>query len=126
MGARSKWPSDSLSRRGSSTRSLRRASSSGCTRSAIPELVEAALEPGLKPGQRAWVLAMLFAITGHNDPRGDHMFMFGGSDILGSFEFTGDGEGSCRGGKIDPKKQQAFAEKWCVWKTDHYYTVEKQ
>jgi internalin A len=92
--------------------------------SAVPDLIDAALEPSLKPVQRAWVLAMLFAITGHNDPRGT--LLFGGNEILGPVEYMGEGEGSSSGGKIDLEKQRAFAETWRVWKTDHYYVVEKQ
>ena len=96
--------------------------------SAVPDLVDAALEPSLKPAQRAWVLGLLFAITGHNDPRGSEPFFVDGQAILGSYEYeySGGERGSSRGGKIDPEKQRAFAEKWRVWKTGHYYTVEKR
>jgi hypothetical protein len=67
---------------------------------------------------------LLFAITGHNDPR-KVAPLFDGSDILGSYEYCGDGEGSCRDGQINSEKQKAFAEKWRVWKTDGYYVIEK-
>ncbi len=29
-----------------------------------------------------------------------------------------------RGQQVDLKKQRAFAEKWRVWKTDGYYSIE--
>ena len=95
--------------------------------SAVPDLVDAAVKPSLKPAQRAWVLGLLFAITGHNNPLGSEPFSLDGEEILGSYEYeySSGGSGSCRRGKIDPEKQRAFAEKWRVWKTDHYYTVEK-
>jgi hypothetical protein len=91
--------------------------------SAVPDLIDAALDPKLTTGQRAWVLGLLFAITGHNDPR-DMEHFFAGSAILGSFEYIGDGTGSRPGGQIDVKKQRAFAEKWRVWKTNGYYSIE--
>jgi hypothetical protein len=92
--------------------------------SALPDLIDAVLDPNLKPGQRAWVLGLLFAITGHNDPR-DACLLLDESDILGAYEYCGDGEGSCSGGKINPEKQKAFAEKWRVWKTNRYYIIEE-
>lgn len=90
---------------------------------AIPDLIDAALDANLKPGQRAWVLGLLFAITGHNDPRG--WMGLEGSEILGDYEAEDveGGRGSCRGGEINLTKQRAFAEKWRVWKTDHYYVI---
>ena len=91
---------------------------------AIPDLIDAALDSNLKPGQRAWVLGMLFAITGHNDPRGS--LGLDGSEVIGSYvaEDADGGRSSCNGGEIDLTKQRAFANKWRVWKTDHYYTIE--
>ena len=114
--------------------------------SALPDLIDGALDPSLKPGQRAWVLGLLFAITGHNDPRGVPDDLSAGRELLGSYEYTGGrgmgstrlwvadsyeysseaGSGSFRGGKINPEKQRAFAEKWRVWKTNGYYTLQKR
>ena len=113
---------------------------------ALPDLIDGAPDPSLKPGQRAWVLGLLFAITGHNDPRGVPDDLSAGRELLGSYEYTGGwgmgstrlwvadsyeysseaGSGSFRGGKINPEKQRAFAEKWRVWKTNGYYTLQKR
>ena len=102
-------------------------------RRAIPDLVDAALDPKLTPGRRAWVLGLLFAITGHNDPRElghplaeliTRMSERREGTILGPYKYEGEGTGSRRQGEIDPVKQREFAERWRVWKEKGYYVVE--
>jgi hypothetical protein len=47
--------------------------------------------------------------------------------VADSYEYSSEaGSGSFRGGKINPEKQRAFAEKWRVWKTDGYYALKKR
>jgi hypothetical protein len=90
--------------------------------SAVPDLIDAALNKDFKPGQRAWVLGLLFAITECNDPRYPDK---SGGNIIGNYESCGAGEESYQNkDSIAPEKQQAFAERWRVWKTDHYYIIE--
>ena len=89
---------------------------------AIPDLIDAALDGELTPGKRAWVLALLTGITGHNNPCDE---FFSGGSILGAYEYSSAHSRRSGSGKIDPIKQKAFAEQWRVWKTDGYFTMEK-
>lgn len=89
---------------------------------AIPDLIDAALDPDLTPGKRAWVLGLLTGITGHNNPCDG---LFDGAEILGDYEYESSGASGSGGGKISPTKQKGFAEKWRVWKTDRYFKIEK-
>jgi hypothetical protein len=89
---------------------------------AIPDLIDAALDPDITPGKRAWVLGLLTGITGHNNPCGGFL---GGADILGSYEYRSMGARGSGTGNVDPKKQKAFAEKWRPWKTDEYFKIVK-
>ena len=84
---------------------------------ALPPLFEALEEPDLEPGRRAWVLALLYSISGLRDPRRER-------GILGDYTFrmapigspaTGEGltSGSIRSqGEIDVGRQEAFAATW--------------
>jgi hypothetical protein len=98
---------------------------------AVPQIVEATQDKSLSPEKRAWQLAILYSITGQNDPRGP----LGISGILGDYESregpwqvfgSKEGEfpqggfgysetGSFRGGKIDTKAQFEFASIWTEW-----------
>jgi hypothetical protein len=98
--------------------------------SAVPDLIDAALDENLKPGQCAWVLGLLFAITGHNDPRPRYIDgvekMESESNIIGAYEYVySGGRGSFHNGSVSPEKQRAFAERWRVWKTNQYYIIGK-
>lgn len=100
---------------------------------AIPQLVEAVQDKSLKPGKRAWLLSILFSITGQIDPRGDGYFHTGG--CLGSYEYiqgpwsfaggkNGEEEpitfalpstGSVSGGRTNEKGLAEYAAKWPAW-----------
>lgn len=96
---------------------------------AVPVLLESATDNKLTPARRAWVLALLFSITGYNDPRfatgvvgsysdrGGSWQIWGGLDgkmTSGGFGYSG--SGFCWGGEIDVAKQQEFAKKWQAFK----------
>jgi hypothetical protein len=89
---------------------------------AIPDLIDAALDPDLTPGKRAWVLALLTGITGHNNPCDG---FFSGPQILGAYELVSGESRETGRGRIDPEQQTAFAEKWRAWKTDGCFIIEK-
>jgi len=90
--------------------------------SAIPFLIDAALDKKSSPRKRAWVLGMLFGITGHNDPRQWNGFL-GNPFIIGQHEYKTSVVGGISGGMIDVKQQRKFAEQWRVWKNRGYYKV---
>ena len=94
--------------------------------SAVPDLIDAALDPMLEPGKRAWVLGILFAITGHNDPRHVRESLFSPNEIIGAYEYCGAGKGAVSGGRVDPVKQWAFAVRWRVWKEESYYVIRSE
>jgi len=89
---------------------------------AVPEMIASLDAPELTVDKRAWILGLLFSVTGLNDPRlddgvlGDFSYRTasgpqsrpgGGGGLLG-----GSGSGSHTGRKIVPEKQRAFAQTW--------------
>ena len=88
---------------------------------AVPDLIDAALDPELHPVRRAQVLALLTSITCCNDPRQE----FG---VLGSYECRASGwreiggqalsrsEQSVSAGEVDAKAALKFAQRWRGWK----------
>jgi tetratricopeptide (TPR) repeat protein len=97
---------------------------------AVPVLLEELGNDRISDKKRAWILALLFSVTGRNDPRG----VFN-SDVLGAYECqeggwriaggqdddeessVGIGFGSTHraNGRIDPKAQRKFAQVWKGW-----------
>jgi hypothetical protein len=92
---------------------------------AVPVLLEQLADEKLTPAKRAWVLALLFSITGRNDPRlADGVLpsfryrevgwqVWGGTNGKmneGGIGFGGDG--SVWSGSIDTARQQEFAKQW--------------
>lgn len=101
---------------------------------AVPDLIEAAIDPQLDPARRAQVLAILFSVTSHNDPQL--------KGVLGPYEYRGSGwtfmgeptdgamsnstqSKSVRTGNIDAKAQMEFAERWRVWVKEGYIQVKQ-
>jgi tetratricopeptide (TPR) repeat protein len=99
---------------------------------AVPTLLEELERKELGEKRRARVLALLFSITGRNDPRGDCRFFPDESKVLGSYTAQ-DGPwtvsadpGKIAGagwsdpysvkGTIDPEQQKEFARRWLAWK----------
>ncbi len=92
---------------------------------AVPVLLEEVLEDDLDSLRRAWILSLLFAITGRNDPRrkaealGAHSFRESGWALFGSrpggVPSGGIGFGStgtAGGGSPDPRVQRELAQSW--------------
>jgi hypothetical protein len=89
----------------------------------VPGLVEAAGKEDLDPRKRAWLLSLLFTVTGLHDPRdldalGPHQYRNRGWAVAAGFDepelrgFGGFGEGSAIGGSIDLAGQRRLAERW--------------
>ncbi|MBM4070698.1 MAG: tetratricopeptide repeat protein [Planctomycetes bacterium] len=90
---------------------------------AVPSLLDALNDDKLSPGRRGWILALLFSITGYNDPRLEGVLgsydvrqawwqVWGGRDgRRDSGGFGGSADGS-RNGVIDPAVQRDFARSW--------------
>lgn len=101
------------------------------------ELIKAALSDKTPPGRRAWILGLLYSISGWNDPMrapgvlgpydyrhsGWSLFGGGASGIAGGG--FGRGAMSIKVGTIDEKKQIEFAKKWKVWLDRDYIKVVK-
>jgi len=96
---------------------------------AVPPLLDDLLGDGEDPYRRAWVLSLLFTITGKNDPRegpgalGAHEYRESGWALLGSRPgrpATGGlgvgGRGTVSGGKPDPGAQAELVQAWREWK----------
>jgi tetratricopeptide (TPR) repeat protein len=99
---------------------------------AVPVLIESLRVGKLTSQRKAQVFALLFSITGENDPRGD---VFSRSSALGTFEElqagwavfgSRDGQGrsggiqlasgpSKREGKLSEREQQALTQRWLEW-----------
>ena len=92
---------------------------------AVPVLIDTLESKDGSGNQCAWILALLFTITGQNDPRDAHgvlasyEYVEGGWDELGGMKnedpsggFGCGSKGSSMGGAIDADTQRRFAEKW--------------
>jgi hypothetical protein len=77
----------------------------------------------LEPTKRAWLLALLFSITGRNDPRSSEILgsyqdrptgwhLSGGRDGQTDSSSSGWREGSSHEGRIDSAQQRTFATTW--------------
>ena len=95
---------------------------------AVPPLVAAVQEKDLSTEKRAWLLAILYSLTGENDPRqerdvlGAHSFVGGpwatwtgknGDPLAASFGIYS--SGSVSAGEPKQEKQLEFAAKWNEW-----------
>jgi hypothetical protein len=105
---------------------------------AVPILVDELSNNELTPIKRAWILALLFSITGQNDPRNEH-------GVLGSHEYREHGwqvwgglseekssggvgfgsSGSVSGARIDISKQREFAKQWQRFKQNAIVVRER-
>lgn len=76
----------------------------------VEELVKAALSGSTPPGRRAWILGLLFGITGQNDPTG-------AAGVLGPYvcNIANSFEWSVPDGVLIEKKQLEFTTKWKQW-----------
>lgn len=72
---------------------------------AVPQLVEAVQDKELKTGKRAWLLGILYSITGREDPRGEDEWHLGG--CLESYEYA-EGPWSLAAGKNDEQQPVSF------------------
>lgn len=93
---------------------------------AVPTLIELAQDKKLTTSKRAWLLALLFSITGEHDPRTP--FVLGSySYVTGAWEIwtekkperaatnRGTGTGSRSGGELDDQKLRELAAEWKTW-----------
>jgi hypothetical protein len=104
---------------------------------AIPTLLEELDEERLTPSKRAWILALLFSITGQNDPRtqfgviGSYSYRETGWDISGGLDeqnssgVLGFGRSGWAGGKLDVIKQREFAKRWERFKENNIVVRER-
>ncbi len=99
---------------------------------AVPALLDGLADEKLTPKKRAWVLALLFSITGRNDPRGAEGVLGSYSDREAGWQVWGGVGGKAEAGGfggsedghvwdlfgrgIDAKKQRIFAERWRAFK----------
>lgn len=96
---------------------------------AIPVLLDALTATDTTAEQRAWVFAILFSLTGDNDPQccegavGSHMrqesgwqLRFGRPGENPSFGMGWSEDFSSNGGRIDPKAQSELIKKWQGWR----------
>jgi hypothetical protein len=122
VGTYDKWAHDTISPNSPAGQLM------GMSVIAVPPLVQAVQDKVHSPEKRAWLLSILYSLTGENDPR-----KYGG--VLGSYSYfegpwqvwsgkngerTAGGiqlssSGSMSGGKIDPAKQLDLAAKWQEW-----------
>jgi tetratricopeptide (TPR) repeat protein len=104
---------------------------------AVPVLLVELENEELTPGRRAWLLSLLFSITGRNDPRDESGVLPGYSYYETGWEIWGgrDGRmtavgvgfgstGSVDWGEIDVGKQRRFAQRWRAFK-DHIIVRER-
>ncbi len=102
----------------------------------VLDLAEAATDPKLAPVQRAWVLGLLYSITGFHNPRfaenviGPHEFKDPGYAIWSSTVRSSGGSSGfvlsfVRNEKIDPAKQREFAKRWQQWLQKNPVRVEE-
>ncbi|WP_254512333.1 hypothetical protein [Anatilimnocola floriformis] len=100
----------------------------GFGRPAVPLLIDEVQKKDLSPGKRAWLLSLLFSLTGENDPRkengivasysyseGPWMTASGSDGGFSSFGLGVSSTGTMIGGKIEPDKQLEFVVKWKDW-----------
>ena len=89
----------------------------------VPVLLDELEDAKLEPARRAWVLALLFTITGRNDPRSGEILgsyrdrqtwwqVWGGRDGRMDAGGSGGRDEIKVEGKIDLAKQRQFAESW--------------
>ena len=96
---------------------------------AVPALLDDLLGDGNDPYRRAWVLSLLFTITGKNDPRegsgalGAHEYRESGWALLGSRPgapatggFGVGARGTVSGGEPDPGAQEDLVKTWREWR----------
>jgi hypothetical protein len=88
---------------------------------AVPDMIDAALDPKLHAVRRAQVLALLASITSCNDPRQE-------PGTLGSYECRTSGwvqfgrrtlsrgDETVEGGEVDGEAALKFAQRWRAWK----------
>ena len=91
---------------------------------AVPALLDVLDDDKLTDQRRAWVFAVLFSITGWNDPRDESGVLAAYESRGGGWAVTGGRNGkvyamglggggsSMSGGKFDAKTQREFAKKW--------------
>jgi hypothetical protein len=101
---------------------------------AVPQLIAASIVADTPPVRRAWILGLLYCITGRNDPTqeagvlGDFEHRYSGSWTMGGPEGGGMAGFVRRSvtsvdGTIDPAKQQNFARRWLPWIEKGYIEV---
>jgi hypothetical protein len=102
---------------------------------AVPSLINLLDDRMLKPSQRAWAFAILFSITGDNDPLGNGQFTTASAAVdgpLGAYEVFSpawsvlDGKGiggaglsrneSFLEGRINSEKQEQLTKQWLNWR----------
>ena len=114
---------------------------------AVPVLIDSLENEEMEPVKRAWVLGMLYSITGENDPTGTEVLkIFSGEvGILGKAVIAHKGwsalskspDGSSVGGfspastteqdfDINEKQQRKFAKKWAAWKSNYLLVEENE
>jgi hypothetical protein len=103
---------------------------------AVPDLISAAVAEETPATRRAWILAILFSLTGRNDPsaepgvigpyqsRSADWVVRGGYDEGAGVMGLGSGSTKAAEGTIDPKKQLEFAARWKVWLDKGYIKIE--
>lgn len=96
---------------------------------AVPALMEAVGQKNLSERRTAWLLSLLFSVTGEYDPRGDaggnltvlpdHHYLLGnfqawGSDQEAAGKWRGE-ERESLGRRVDRQEQSAFVRRWQQW-----------
>jgi hypothetical protein len=96
---------------------------------AVPPLIDIAQDASLPSGKRAWLLSILFSLTGENDPRKDYMMLSSYSYVSGPWEiwtskepkpaagtFRTSGRGSRTSSRsVDDAKLLKHAATWKEW-----------
>ena len=105
---------------------------------AVPSLIESLQSKKASLETRAWMLSLLFSITGENDPRyglalGNYDYMVGpwqvwggppGKPASGGWGFSG--MNSSSGGAIDPNALREVTEHWVNWLGSGMVKVESR
>ena len=92
----------------------------------VPPLIEALRDERLEPKRRAWILSLLFSVTGEQDPRsgailGDYEYLeapwevWEGRPGESSEAAALPSRGSSRGGEINLQRQLDISNKWVEW-----------
>lgn len=93
----------------------------------VPSLIESLQEDTRRAEKRAWILSLLFSVTGEHDPRrgsilGSYEKLEGPWEVLGgkpgeegSRGIGFAARGSSSGGRIDAKSQEELSAKWIDW-----------